>query len=399
MIREFFRKIQLFLMLALGTYPVFALICVFYAPQMLDYVWRFSATFAAAGCLLLLLPKVLRYVVWVLGCCAFIVPVYMYVNADVQSTMLFFGFCHCGLLLWNLQIRTWDQGQELSGGWMSLWLLILVLGYIVSYLEPLFAPAAMIVRVGLFVYVFLGMCSLNRSSLYLASGGKNCITARMRRNNLLLVLGMFGLAGLTALLNPKTRILEAILAFIKRLRGKMAVAVEETTSVAETIATTVATETTAAAEGSATGLAGDMGAMVIREKPPGVLVWFYILVVVIGIFFVLVVLFAKRVNKSEKDKKRIKLGVEDEITSIRKGDRESSRIKQEKKEQVPGWLSPTKRIRRRYKALADKNPQWGKSSTARENLREEAAQIYEKTRYSSHAVTKQDAEDFKNKTK
>ena len=399
MIREFFRKLQLVLMLALGTYPVFALACIIFMPPMLGYVWRFSAIFAVAGCLLLLLPKALRYGVWILGCLAFLLPVYRYVNADARSTMLLFGICHCGLLLWQLQIRLWDQGQELSGGWMALWLLALIVGYAVSFLTPLFAPAAPIVRVGLFVYVFLGMCSLNRSSLYLASGGKNCITARMRRNNLLLVLGMFGLAGLTALFSPQTRIWEMILAFLKGLRSKMAVAVEETAAITETVATTIVTETTAAAGSGGADLSGSVESVAIREKPYSILIWFYILVVVIGIFFVLVVLIAKRVNKPDKDKKRTDLTVEDEITSIRKGDREGERIKREKKEEVPGWLSPAKRIRRRYRALADKNPQWGKSSTARENLREDAARIYEKTRYSSHTVTKQDAEDFKNKTK
>ena len=400
MIREFFRKLQLFLLLALGTYPVFALICVFFAPQMVGYIWPFSAAFVAAGCLLLLLPKKARFVAFFLGCIAFLLPA-CFAVPDARAIMLFCGLCHCGLLLWHLQIRSWGGGQEISGGWMALWLGALITGYVLSYQVQLLAPAAPILRVGLFVYVFLGLCSLNRSSLYLASGGKNCITDRMRRTNLLLVVGMFVLAVVAALFSSASGIFAAIYAFIQSLRGRGEMNLEETTEFIETVMTTVATEATAAV-GSGGGAVGTTEAL--EELPPVInppnwIIAFYVLCVAAGALFVLVAIFAKWVNKPDKKKKAVRPDIADEITSIRKSDKEGQHIKKEKAEQIPGWLSPAKRIRRRYKALLDKNPHWRKSSTARENLREDAAQIYEKTRYSSHTITKQDAEDFKNKTK
>lgn len=400
MIREFFRKLQLFILLALGTYPVFTLICVFFAPGMVGSVWPFSAAFVAVGCLLLLLPKKARFVVFSVGCIAFLLPAFL-AAPDARAILLFCGICHCGLLLWHLQIRSWGSGQELGGGWMALWLGALIVGYVLSYQIQLLAPAAPILRVGLFVYVFLGMCSMNRSSLYVASGGKNCITDRMRRTNLLLVAGMFALAAVASLFSTETRIWATIFAFIQSLRGKGVMHPEETTEFLETVATTLATETTAGVGGGG-GAAGTTEALEELPpitNPPDWLIAFYIACVVAGGLFVLVVILAKWVNKPDKKKKAVSPDIADEITSIRKSDREGQRLKKEKAEQIPGWLSPAKRIRRRYKALLDKNSHWRKSSTARENLREDAAQIYEKTRYSSHTITKQDAEDFKNKTK
>ena len=395
MIREIFRKAQLFLMLALGTYPVFALICAFFAPGVLGSLWLFGLIFIAAGFLLLLLPKKLKYVVWALACAAFFL---LASQLEGGTIWYIFAACYCGLLFWYLQIRDWGSGQEIPGGWMALWLGALILACVLSYNVQQLAPAALILRAGLFIYVFLGMCSINRSTLYMASGGKNCITARMRRNNLLLVLGMFGIALVASLFSTQAKLLIALLAFLQSLRGWGSTEPTETEEVIETIATTV-TETLETVAGGVGGATEGVEELPPIPQTPNWLIGFYIFAAAIGAFFVVVVIVAKRVNKTKKDKTSIHTGVEDEITSILKEERDSEKLKRQKKEEPSGWLSPTMRIRRRYKALADKNPQWGKSSTARENLREEAAKIYEKTRYSSHAVTKQDAEDFKNKTK
>lgn len=91
---------------------------------------------------------------------------------------------------------------------------------------------------------------------------------------------------------------------------------------------------------------------------------------------------------------------EDEVTDTRQEDREQNRESRARETQsVPLGLTPTQRIRRRYRSLQTRNPKWGQSSTARENLPEDAAALYEKARYSSHTVTEKDAENFKNKTK
>ena len=57
-------------------------------------------------------------------------------------------------------------------------------------------------------------------------------------------------------------------------------------------------------------------------------------------------------------------------------------------------LPPREQIRMRYSILRGKHPEWEQSSTARENLSESSAQLYEKARYSSHEITLQDSESF-----
>ena len=47
-----------------------------------------------------------------------------------------------------------------------------------------------------------------------------------------------------------------------------------------------------------------------------------------------------------------------------------------------------------YARLLRKKPQWTSSSTARENLPENAAALYERARYSEHPISSEDADSF-----
>ena len=87
----------------------------------------------------------------------------------------------------------------------------------------------------------------------------------------------------------------------------------------------------------------------------------------------------------------------DEITDTRAdGQSAYARKKREPRKPMPDLrrLTPVQRVRYQYRLLAKKHPYWGEQSTARENLSKEAAQIYEKARYSDHTVTAEDAQEF-----
>lgn len=66
-IQEFFRKVQFFVLLAIGTYPAVACIIIFVAPELLPYMWLFPAAFFALGLLSFAIPGKLRMGVGVLG--------------------------------------------------------------------------------------------------------------------------------------------------------------------------------------------------------------------------------------------------------------------------------------------------------------------------------------------
>ena len=93
---------------------------------------------------------------------------------------------------------------------------------------------------------------------------------------------------------------------------------------------------------------------------------------------------------------------EDEIKDTRmesEGERIIKKRRQSvwKKEQAPA--NPGENIRFRYRQLLRKHPQWTANTTARENMPEELAELYEQARYSSHPVTESQAVRFSAKSK
>ncbi|MBR2943197.1 MAG: hypothetical protein IKB82_07350 [Clostridia bacterium] len=61
--------------------------------------------------------------------------------------------------------------------------------------------------------------------------------------------------------------------------------------------------------------------------------------------------------------------------------------------------TPAGRIRSRYAQLIARHSEWTPSSTARENLPENAAALYEQARYSDHAPSAEDAQRFDRETR
>lgn len=62
-------------------------------------------------------------------------------------------------------------------------------------------------------------------------------------------------------------------------------------------------------------------------------------------------------------------------------------------------LPPDQQIRYRYRQLMRRHPEWDSGSTARENLNESAASVYEWVRYKEAPVTEADAQRFVDETK
>lgn len=87
----------------------------------------------------------------------------------------------------------------------------------------------------------------------------------------------------------------------------------------------------------------------------------------------------------------------DEITDTREDgahreSRLSLRIKRRSRTEAE---TPGERIRALYAHLLRRKPQWPDSSTARENLPEEAAALYERARYSDHEAAQEDEDRFR----
>lgn len=87
---------------------------------------------------------------------------------------------------------------------------------------------------------------------------------------------------------------------------------------------------------------------------------------------------------------------DDEITDTREdGAQRETRFTRSIRRRSAVWeATPSGRIRQSYAKLLRRRPKWTDSSTARENLSESAAALYERARYSRHPVTDEDAQRF-----
>ena len=97
-------------------------------------------------------------------------------------------------------------------------------------------------------------------------------------------------------------------------------------------------------------------------------------------------------------------GDEDEITDTR-DDYELDSTPKRRAERIKAAfvneqkLSAQQRVRHYYRRLALKHTEWTRGSTARETIPEEAAEIYERARYSAHPISEEDALAFKKNTR
>jgi len=91
----------------------------------------------------------------------------------------------------------------------------------------------------------------------------------------------------------------------------------------------------------------------------------------------------------------------DEITDTREesGERAFLPLRRRIKQKPAYPDTPAGRIRRRYALLLARHPAWSESSTARENLPDKAASLYERARYSGHAPTAKEAQQFEQETR
>lgn len=409
-IREFFRKSQFPVLLALGTYPLAACVAAFVAPELLELAWLFPLAYAVMGILTLLLPAKPRLVLGVFGALLLMLPCGLYLQGMVRNVALVIAAMYGALLFWSLQLPAWEPRRELGAGWIGCCFAIDLVGYFLACFEDRVAPVALEIKLTLFAFVLFAMLSMNRGSLNLASGESRGFTAVMRRKNLLLTAGMFGIALLIALIPSLFNLVVAIFNWIVRLiawlRDMLASLVPaentvETTTEATSVATSAEAWMDAVLEekdffrnNETTSIM--MTAIVLAVLIPAAVFALYRIgkLLVKGVRR-LVELIDRAANAQAED-------FVDEITDTREDTaRHVSKDRKRPRLSVSalGKMTPAERIRYRYRRLLGKHPEWKDHNTARETLTEEAAKLYELARYSDHPITDSDADQFQNETK
>ena len=121
----------------------------------------------------------------------------------------------------------------------------------------------------------------------------------------------------------------------------------------------------------------------------GLIVLFLIIRVLIKVAKRVMLAISRYANATSSD-------YEDEITSILDTDSRPSVIRRLRNLSIEDErkMTPTERIRFRYKRLMKSHRYWAAGSTARENLPTAAAELYEQARYTEKPVSEQDAQAF-----
>ena len=406
-IREFIRKSQFPILLALGTYPMVAVLLMFIAPELLHYGWLFPGAYAALSIVMLVLPGKPRILLCVCGALLLTLPCGLLLQGKGRDVTLLIGVLYAALLFWSLYLPGWESQTELSAGWLCSCFAIGLIGCFFAWFDPHFKPAAWGIRFSFLGFVLLAMLSMNRGSLNLAVGDTRSFTAPMRRKNLLLTVGMFGIALALAAIPWLYDLLETGFGWIVRLitiLQNMLTQPEETTE--QTLMETTMIPTSA--ENWRDVLLEGMQTQRASEQTLAIMTAVVLVVVIPALSFALyrlgkwlvkklhrlIVLVEQAANTQQAD-------FVDEITDTRE-DTRRERVRDKKRRNPMPWLrnmTPAERIRYRYRRLLTKHPEWKDHETARENLPEEAAQLYERARYSDHPITVGDADRFQNETK
>lgn len=415
---DFWRKCQFPLMMLLGTIPVTLYVIGAVDPRWLYYGWVIGIAYAVLALFTLLVPGKRRIVCGLLGCASLLVlGVWPMITASHWAMMVPSVF-YCILLMWGLQMCGWNWDEELPSLWY--WIGIVVhtaaqIAYSVSEInaeteklfvgmeaaatvQPLFIAARPGTLAAFFGFMLLAMLSMNRDCMASASMGRQKVSASMRRKNVVFTLGFFVVAVVIALIPA---VAEGVTAAWNWLSATILAILN---AIVQRI---VPTE---AGGASVTDSNSPMEGLVGKGPSEFALVTQQIMIVVgcvlvAAALLALLYILGKKLmrlllwlmKKANRFAAAASEDYEDEVTDTRDlDDQTRARRRRHRRTALADdrSLAPGERIRRRYLRLLYKHPEWTAGRTARENLPAEAAPLYERARYSDHAVTEEEAERF-----
>lgn len=397
------RRCQFPLMILLTAAPVVLMQLSIHAPDILSIVWAFFAACLLLCALCLLLPGRRRMLAAGVSAALLLALGAALLPLNERPLLLLLPLCMIALLLVSLPIAAKQYESEIPPFVYVAGIAIQVVSqYLVYHLgqsggSP-YAPIAPALTAACIGYMFLLLLSMNRISLDNASLARHRLPASMRRFNTVLTLAFMAIALLLAAL-------PAVARGITALWHMLADSVARLSAWLLSLLPAVP-ETGGPASGTSflpqlAGQAVEPSRLAqIMEKIVAVL---STVILVGGGLFLLYFLFLQLRRLVRWLFARLKQYMaaasseyDDEITDTREdGAQRESRFARRARQRAAAFdATPSGRIRQTYARLMRRNPQWSGSSTARENLPESAAALYERARYSDHPVTGEDAERF-----
>ena len=405
-VKDLLRLIQFPLLLSLGLVPMPIMIFTYLHPELQQYAWSFPAIYFLLVLLSFFLPGKTRTFYGIVAALGLLLPWCFFLQGEALVLSLLVGVAFSLLLLWSMRIAGWDANTELHAAWIGICLAVQMIGQVVFFFDgystlQLLKPVTGLLYLSFYGTIALSMLCMNRRGIHSFTTEQSGTVQRMRRKNIVLVFALISIAAVFSLIPSVLGVISAAVKWIADILRRL----QREESIETLPSLTIPTETE---EGTFSQIELNVG--VHTDILNGLFQVVVGVIMLVGTPLVFV-FFWKRIVAACKKLWKIlctyavdtMLDYEDEVTDTRDSviqdetnttaDIRIRRIFSDR------GMSNTEKIRYRYRQLQKKNPQWQRASTARENLPESVAAIYEKARYSTHPVTQEDAGRFKSETK
>lgn len=393
--REILRKIQFPLMIALILFPVCAAALGYAGGDLVKWRWALPLLVFGFSCLAMPIPGKFRLGLGIAGAAALVlVSGFLAGRIGNWKFWLLGGGC-AAALLWSMKIGGWKNDREIDISW--------VIAGLVSQLAVRVIMVAMEntrgltldriqweLNLALFAFVILAMLSMNRSTLNSASMGRTGASRSMRRKNIVMILAVFVIALLISLLPVFVTVAQwvtmkfgnAVMWFTSLFGGD---AVGELPPDKAEI---------------------DSGGEVMVFPPyvifaGKVIAFAFFAFIAYQLFLALREVVKGIIDRMSSFASDAGEDFVDEVSDIREEEDHQVRTRRilRSEDRETEGLSPVQQVRRRYRRLLRAHRDWGDARTARENIPEELAAIYEQARYSGKNVTEAQADAFRTGTK
>ena len=403
-VRELWRKLQLLLIIACGTFPAVMVLLNMFAPGLLGWGWVFSLVYVLFSACAICVRGRLR-----MGAGIGLSAVFLILSALLSGPQYRLGavaaaaVC-CALLMWSLRMGGWSSREEIPVLWVAICIICHLMGQLVLRADRVaggqgIARYAGVFLAALYGFSLLTMLSMNRKSLTAASGKRQSVPDSMRRRNGLLTVALFVLAVLTSLLpSAFSGLSDAMgnaIAWLYRMIVALIPDAPNESEFEKDIPATIPPE----------GMGQGGGAMVMDPVMEKIAAFVGALISIAFVLFLLWRIYRilrgklrELVSSLGKFASSVSEDYVDEITDTRE---DGTAEKLQRRRRTPKLsareersLPPGERIRYRYRRLLGKHPEWDPGATAREKLPDELAKVYERARYSGDTMTEEEAALF-----
>lgn len=409
-VHEIIRKCQFPFMITFGGMPVIMIILSFVIPDIVPYAWILPLSYGILQTACLFIPGKWRLRAGIASALVLAGIGAWYCTMVFNVLLLIFTALYIFVLFWGLQIAGWDEEEENFRFCYIFGFAAHVVGNILVIYrnltnDPIFDAAEPWIMWSFLIFAIVAMLSMNRNNLFsAAANGRQKIPHKMRWVNLVLTILLFAVALFIALMPS---IVDAFTSawnwFVDALGDFFIWFVEDVLyQDQDPVYETTPGENQGSLGGNnSEGKVGFMEMLMYISSP--ILAGASFLLILFVLYRALRALIPRIIESIKQHAATVSDDYIDEVTDTRDTDENRNTITLKEKIQIlsvnESKLSPAQRIRHRYLRLMMKHPEWSSGHTARQNLPEQAARIYEQVRYSDHPVTEDDATDFVSGTK